>query len=388
MFRKLISNLPYSPALITEVGFYAKRLRDEDVTRRVTVLFVVLAMVMQSLALFSPPESANASSEQDIIRGGVSDLNDFLVRYDHNEDDVKDIYTTAGITRAEIVAAHSGTITATHNTYIMSRYGQMSATSKEISLTYQRSVGGVGVRYFSPLAAISGPHQSFRGWIGQSASLGWFGIIQASGSLAVHGIPTSLSAVGTSRSGVIKVIKAQNMTQNSPSSSVTAEPLDKIAYTLSLSNPHSLSSTGDFNVRIADALEYSTLIDDGGGNFNKANGTLSWPTVELNPGQIQERTFVVQLLSRLPATGIGSSNPESFDCKLSVTFGNTSGTSVACPAAKGIEAALYQLPRIGSGGNLLFMGVVLLIVVFFALRTRQLKKEIRIIRHNFNTGIV
>ena len=136
MFRKLVSNLPYSPALITEVGFYAKRLRKEDVTRRTTVLFVALALVMQSLSLFSPPTPANASSEQDIIRGGVSDLTDFLTRYDHNEDDVKDIYSTVGVSRSEIAAAKPGMIHATDNTYVMSRFGQLSASGHEISMSY------------------------------------------------------------------------------------------------------------------------------------------------------------------------------------------------------------------------------------------------------------
>ena len=74
MFRKLVSNLAFSPALITQVGFYARRLRQEEITRRLTVLFVVLAVVVQSLAVFSPPESANASSEQDLIRGGVQNI--------------------------------------------------------------------------------------------------------------------------------------------------------------------------------------------------------------------------------------------------------------------------------------------------------------------------
>jgi len=370
------------------VGFYAKRLRDEDVTRRVTVLFVVLAMIMQSLALFSPPESANASSEQDIIRGGVSDLKDFLTRYDHNENDVKDIYTTAGVTRAEIAAVHPGTITSAHDTYIMSRYGQLGKSDEEVSLTYQRSTGGSGVRYFSPLAAIAGSHQSFKGWVGRSASLGWFGIIQANGSLAVHGVPTSLSSLGTNSSEAVKTITAQNLTQNKPAGKTTAQPLDKIAYTLHISNPRSFSLNGNFSVRITDILEYATVIDEGGGSLDQKNETLSWPAVELSPGQSQERTFVIQLLSHVSATGVGTSNPESFDCKLTVVFGGTDQTNVACPVAKDIEAALYQLPNLGTGGNLLFMGTLFAVVLFFAIRTRQLKKEIRIIRHNFNTGII
>ena len=117
MFRKLVSNLSFSPALITQVSVYAHRLRQEEVTRRMTVVFVVLALVMQSLAVFFPPDSANAASEQDLIRGGVQDLDDLLVRYDNNTDDIKDIYTTLGVDRSEIAAAKSGSFNSKNNIY-------------------------------------------------------------------------------------------------------------------------------------------------------------------------------------------------------------------------------------------------------------------------------
>ncbi len=387
MFRKLVSNLPYSPALITEVGFYAKRLRGENATRQVTVLFVVLTLVMQSLSLFSPPESANASSEQDIIRGGVSDLNDFLVRYDHNEDDIRDIYSTVGVSRAEIAAAHSGTITAKNNTYIMSRYGQLGASEQEISMSYQRGVGGTGIRYFSPLAESVGKHQTYTGWIGKSAALGWFAIIQANGSLATHGLPTTFDPSGAS-SGATKLINAQNLTQNKPADETTVQPGDKISVTLRLSNNRPASVSDSFSTRINDLLEYTSLIDAGGGTVNQNSSTISWGTIQLASGSSQERTFVVQALTSMPATATGKSNPESYDCRLTVSFGNALDLPVDCPAIKGVEGALFQMPKIDISGNLIFIGIIFVIVVFFAFRTRQLKKEIRIIRHNFNAGII
>lgn len=163
MFRKLVSNLPYSPSLISEIGFYARRLKNEDVTRRLTALFIVLTFVMQSLAVFSPVESVNASSEQDIIRGGVSDLDDFLVRYDHNEDDLKDILSTVGVSRDEVANTRKTTIRATSDMYMMSRFGQLMASDKEISMSYQKSTGGMDVRFFSKLTELDGAHQSFKG---------------------------------------------------------------------------------------------------------------------------------------------------------------------------------------------------------------------------------
>lgn len=389
MFRKLVSNLPYSPALITDIGFYANRLRDEEVTRRTTVLFVVLALFMQSLAVFSPPESANAASEQDIIRGGVSDMNDFLVRYDHNEEDVKDIYSAAGISRSEIASARAGTIDAKNDTYVMSRYGQLSASGNEVSMSYQRSVGGTGIRYFSPLSAISSGNSSFKGWIGKSANLGWFGIIQSNGSLATRGLPTSIDPANADTSGATKTISAVNLSQGSTiKDNIQAKPLDKISYSLKLSNSRSVSTTGQFDVYIADILEYATLIDGGGASFDKKTNSLTWPKVQLAPGESQERTFIVQVLSSIPATAAGQSNPASYDCTLAIAFGNQLTTPLECPPIKTAEGVLMYLPPTDMWTNVTFGIALLTIVTFFYIRTRQLKKEIRVIRHNFNTGTI
>jgi hypothetical protein len=62
MFRRIVSNLSFSPALVGQLGFYARRLRKEEATRRLGLVFTALALVVQSLAVFSPPEAANATT--------------------------------------------------------------------------------------------------------------------------------------------------------------------------------------------------------------------------------------------------------------------------------------------------------------------------------------
>ena len=44
MFRKLVSYLPYSPTLISDIGFYALRLKKENVALRTALLFVILTL--------------------------------------------------------------------------------------------------------------------------------------------------------------------------------------------------------------------------------------------------------------------------------------------------------------------------------------------------------
>src|ERR1043165_5005513 len=89
MFRKLVSNLPYSAALVGQLGFYARRLRREEVTRRLGLIFTVLAMVVQSFALVQPPEAANAAGVRDcsinsIIDCGALTMAELQQKYNQN----------------------------------------------------------------------------------------------------------------------------------------------------------------------------------------------------------------------------------------------------------------------------------------------------------------
>lgn len=72
MFKKLLSNLPYNPSLIGQVSFYAKRLHGEERIRRLGLVFVVLAFLVQMFAFMSQPEPTLAESTNDVIRGGFT----------------------------------------------------------------------------------------------------------------------------------------------------------------------------------------------------------------------------------------------------------------------------------------------------------------------------
>lgn len=111
MFRKIVSQLSFSPALVGQLAFYARRLRKEEATRRLGLIFMALALVVQGLVVFQTPEPANASSNNDFIPGGLGlvrdgtlDFNRFLGPYDRNERNLKDIFNYFGISRNEITA--------------------------------------------------------------------------------------------------------------------------------------------------------------------------------------------------------------------------------------------------------------------------------------------
>lgn len=114
MFRKIVSNLAFSPALVGQLGFYAKRLRKEEATRRIGLIFTALALVVQSFAVFTPPEVTNAANGDNVIYSGVTSKEDLLGVYDRGVDsagrnDIRQIYTHFGISRQDIANGTIGT---------------------------------------------------------------------------------------------------------------------------------------------------------------------------------------------------------------------------------------------------------------------------------------
>lgn len=519
MFKKIVSQLSFSPALVGQLGFYAKRLRKEQTTRRLGLVFVALALVVQSLAVFQPPEAANASSSNDFIVGGLGTgsartLDRFLGPYDRNERHLQDIMNYFGITRSEI----------TSTTFTQFRVGtkksygyENRAGSTAIPIT-NSSYQTVTTIYGRPLTIWgNSPDDYFWGYVGHSSKIGWFAILQACGNLVTENYPTaptpppapanivaSKTAVNTTQNidasksaakendkvtytvnvkntgGTAKsVALSDNLTEvlsysklidagggtmnpttkvlswgsvnlgpgasvthkysvqmnsslisttttckmrnnfidqvvtvpvacstppakidtsktavnvsqgNVDATTVTAKENDRLTFTITAENTGGTAKTFVFEDNIGDTLEYSKLIDNGGGTYNETTRMLTWPSITLKPGEKQVRAFSVQILPTIPATPTGVSDPSSYDCKIENGFYASSIViPVTCPTPKVIEQVVPELPHTGPRENMLFAGIVLAVAVFFYLRARQLGTEVRLIRRDVNGGTI
>lgn len=101
MFRKLVSNLPFNPSLMSQVSFYAKRVKEEDSVRRMGFGLIALAMFIQMFAVMAPPEKSLAASANHIING-LRTKTDILNAWDRPGSDIPAIYGKFGLTRADI----------------------------------------------------------------------------------------------------------------------------------------------------------------------------------------------------------------------------------------------------------------------------------------------
>lgn len=632
MFRKLVENVPFSPALVGQLGFYARRLKKEETTRRLGLVFTALALVVQSFAVFTPPESANASNDSDMIRGGISSRQELLSRYDasaRGNGDLKDILDYAGVTRADLAKMTEGTLnsrgqgTGERAWQTWGRTHRFSAAQGEVRHNIPRDGGGVSVVYSKPLwlydsLSYTKKHGSnYPALFGRSAKLGLFAIMKDCGNLVTTTTPqpapkgafieatcrmitgfaydarnrdrdvkvylyfggppgkgersraiaanlngnkfkfevpdrykksnkptrvwgvlvplpgwkqgtvqfgnttqipgncvkqqsptasctdlklrrisrTSISLIGSSAvshggqvtayhfvikdgngkvvatkkvksskksidSGKINIETAgvytatltlktslgdktsedciktfkiaspeqcplnpellasderckpcpanpqlwvdspecqpettfskegRNLTQNADAEAVTAKAGDRIEYTIYAENTGQVPASLKLEEELTDVLEYARLQNNGGGNFDDKNDVLSWATITLEPNETQSRTFVVQVLDEIPSTPQGESEPGSYDCIMTNAFGNTVSTEVDCQLPKAVEQTVKELPKTGPTENVLFGGGLLAVVSYFWARSRQLGREVRLIRKDINAGAI
>lgn len=189
------------------------------------------------------------------------------------------------------------------------------------------------------------------------------------------------------KASLVETKTAQNTTQGKDATSVVAKPSDKIVYSLNVENKGLAPTSVSIREELSDVLEYSSVIDNGSGTLS--NKVLTWPTITLKPGEKQTRMFTVQVFNTIPAMGEGVSDKTSYDCKITNTFGNSVDISVDCPVQKKIiEQTVSQLPHTGPAENMLFAGSILAVVSYFYARSRQMKKEVRLIRRELNSGTI
>jgi uncharacterized repeat protein (TIGR01451 family) len=108
MFYKIVSNLPFSPSLVGQLGFYAKRLQKEQFTRKLGLVFTAIFVVVQTMTFISPPKPTLAASGNDIIFGGAGKTSNGIVSaYKKNTDslghkDIQAIFNAYGINNSNI----------------------------------------------------------------------------------------------------------------------------------------------------------------------------------------------------------------------------------------------------------------------------------------------
>ncbi len=72
MLKKLLEKVNYNPGIVSQISFYSRRMRQETQIRRLGLIFIVLAFMIQFFAFISPPQATVADSPNDLVNGGFN----------------------------------------------------------------------------------------------------------------------------------------------------------------------------------------------------------------------------------------------------------------------------------------------------------------------------
>lgn len=589
MFKKIVSRLPFSPTLIGELGYYAKRLSKEEASRRLGLLFTALALVVQSFIVFSPPESANAAHASDLIYGGVHSKSQLLSAWDNNTQGYRELLQYIGVERKNLENAYEGEVTSRSggNDANWMSWGRISHGSSSYNETYLK-IGKQDI-YIKSLAGFDtgnnlyGNGSYYPSFIGTNSYGERFVIIKNCANIAMKSIPKkeirvcelssrniitirenkydkskhskklsdcddrpitvcelstlkmitiderdfnnkkhsknpedcqpkpepialcssltvkkidrtkiemqaaastangasvksytyiitdkngkevfkktvtssalksslqhNLTQDGTYRAKVIvstslgdkagesceseftidpvkvcdlnpslavddplcqpcpadptiwvkdencsaKIVRSKSAKNLTTNTDATVNPVtsgNRIEYILTAKNEGKADATFALEDNLRDVLEYADIYDRGEGELDEPTKVLSWGEVTLKPGEEQTRIYTVRIKDQLSPMPRGASNPTSYDCLISNTFGNTIEIGVNCPGAKVVEQVVSELPRTGATSNIIAGGIVAMVVTFLYFRSRQLNKEVRLIRREFTAGTI
>ncbi len=197
------------------------------------------------------------------------------------------------------------------------------------------------------------------------------------------------SVVFTSQFQPTAFFSAQQITKKSSTNNlelsskiIYAEPLaspgSQVIFTLTAKNTSSQPQVFDFEFQTSDILEYGEILSQQNLTFDKNSG--SWSPTTIAPGQSEIRQFTVKIKNKIPAL-YGSAN--SYDCKISLFFGNETSQKIQCPAVRYANELSARISKTAPQTVFVIFVVLLFVSVISALRTNLLLKQIRIIKRSF-----
>lgn len=400
MFRKIVTELSYSPALAGRLGEYIRQVRQEKTRREIGLILLVLVLIIQLFATSFPPESANGSNPIALTDTPLQSMNNYLTNYyDQNIAGTRDFLNSIEITRPELLAATLSTVTPSPNLLLWSTKSHGDGSEKMYTFLIKDGTEQQ-TNYYSPLQSTGidsrdSPKQPLVAYVGQSSAIGWFALLKDSGNLVTRPIKqTSCTSDITASSlpqacftSLHSSLSAYDIASGKNITEGTASPSDRIMYTLTVKNTASTILSTPLRIELGDVLEYAKILDMGGGTFDADTKTLTWGSPDIQANGTLSRSFIVQLLPVIPSMAQGVFNTASYDCTISTSFGNRLSVPVSCPFPKAVEQGIRTLPVIPPVIGLIILTTTIGIAAYFYLRSRQFLAELHHIQHNHSGSL-
>ena len=181
MFEKLLSLIPYNPSLAHQMAFYSRRMREEASIRRIGMIFIVLAFLVQFFAVLAPPVATDADTSNDLLSGGFTTPAEAASDCNSTSSAVKHYGTIMafyGISCADIAKATTTTIKSTDSSGLLysmgwQSQGTVNPTSHKTTNQTQVIIPGAGTVYTRLLDSFdTGAYSSYKALVVKSTLTG------------------------------------------------------------------------------------------------------------------------------------------------------------------------------------------------------------------------
>ena len=431
MFNNILSTLQFSSKSLDELRSYKRKEIRERYIRGVGLFFVIMALVIQVLAVTSSPKTGASPSQNDILPGGVSSQGQIINDCNRNFNDAATLYNWYGVTCNDI-ANHAWAVWINSTDYSGNLWS-VGHLPYGLHGETPQTVNGKTV-YWRPLHAWDSGSSSRYEALKINASNGKvFFILFTCGNLVSIGLPTHYvppkptppppapkptppiptptptPAPTPTPPPVIKCQYNDQIPQSSPeckpctasaniydaidcltyskaasnttqsiadANNTTAKAGDVIQYTLSVTNTGK-APVKDFVIQenISDVLDYANSLSLNGGTLGSSN-ILSWPANTIPGGKTVQVQFSIQVKNPVPTNPPAADDPQGFNMIMTNVYGNTINIKVQPPITVATaQVAAKSLPNTGPGLNIFIMSVFSMLAGYFYFRSRLLVHE-------------
>ncbi len=158
---------------------------------------------------------------------------------------------------------------------------------------------------------------------------------------------------------------------------------ETIEYTLTLKNTASVT-VPQYAIQesISDILDYADVTDYHGGTIDKYQ-VVSWPAVDMQPGQTVTHKLTVKIKDPIPDTLPATSDPNHFDHRMVNIYGDTVTITLPGDIITVTQTVNGKLVNTGPGTSVIAIMSLTIVVGYFFARSRLLSEEIDIVRNDY-----
>jgi hypothetical protein len=383
MFKKFVSNLPFSPSLIDQLPEYRSKLKREYRLRSIGLSILLLAFTAQLFITIFPAHPTNNTSPNNFINSGINTVQDAYNACSHNLEykSVLKFYLINCNSLLNLQQTKITPVSFNNHLYSVNKipYAQNNEKLDIIS----------GVKYWTrPLWASYAINSINLGaYRGTSANGSTFFILSSSGNPVFINQPkidTPCNPALSANCPDLYLTVRDGHVSNA--NGITAKPGDIIIFTLSASN-YSQKTIRNYSLNsdFSSVLSYANPLNLYGGTLK--NGHINWSKSNININQTITSSVSFAMKSPLPKTSLSSSDGNYFNNRITVVYGNA--VSIKLPYSNNkffelnINNSVYSVSRyIG----LILSLLLVLFVSFLLIRTELTINELNCIREDYLSG--